>query len=110
MIYAFLYLALISTRTPGPRLFPSSTGGRGFKPLADHLHEIGLKLGIYTSGHQCCSPKDGTDGSEGKELEDAQQFADWGIDCAPAADTLTLPGAPDRTCSRVNCVPEHISV
>jgi hypothetical protein len=49
---------------------------------------MGLKLGIYTSGKQCCSPKDGTDGSEGKELEDAQQFADWGIDCSP---TLSSP-------------------
>jgi hypothetical protein len=73
-------------------LFPSAKGGKGLAPLAAYLHGLHLKLGIYTSGHQCCSPKDGTDGSEGKEVEDAQQFADWGIDyvkdddCGSSAD------------------------
>ena len=44
-------------------LFPSAAGGKGLEPLATHLHELNLKLGIYTSGHQCCSPKDGTKGT-----------------------------------------------
>jgi alpha-galactosidase len=28
--------------------FPSSKGGRGFKPLADSVHNLGLKFGIHT--------------------------------------------------------------
>lgn len=32
---------------PDPRKFPSSAGGRGFKPLADHVHGLGLKFGIH---------------------------------------------------------------
>ena len=27
--------------------FPSSAGGRGFGPLADHIHSLGLKFGIH---------------------------------------------------------------
>lgn len=27
--------------------FPSSCGGRGFKPLADYIHSFGLKFGIH---------------------------------------------------------------
>ena len=61
-------------------LWPSSAGGKGLKPFADFVHSLGLSLGIYTSGHQCCSPKDGTDGSEGKEAQDAAQFAEWTVD------------------------------
>lgn len=32
---------------PSPRRFPSSAGGRGFKPLADWVHSLGLKFGIH---------------------------------------------------------------
>ena len=32
---------------PDPRRFPSSQGGRGFRPLADYIHSLGLKLGIH---------------------------------------------------------------
>jgi alpha-galactosidase len=30
--------------------FPSSSGGKGFKPLADYLHSLGLKFGIHILG------------------------------------------------------------
>jgi hypothetical protein len=33
--------------TPQPTKFPSATGGRGFKPLADYVHRLGLKFGIH---------------------------------------------------------------
>ena len=72
-------------------LFPSAASGDGFAPLAAKVHSMGLKLGIYTSGHQCCSPKDGTDGSEGMEEQDAQQFADWGIDYVKDDDCGSSP-------------------
>ena len=30
--------------------FPSSAGGKGFKPLADYIHSLGLKFGIHILG------------------------------------------------------------
>ncbi|MCV9389283.1 glycoside hydrolase family 27 protein [Reichenbachiella ulvae] len=32
---------------PDPEKFPSSAGGKGFKPLADYIHGLGLKFGIH---------------------------------------------------------------
>ncbi len=32
---------------PGLKKFPSSSNGRGFKPLADYVHSKGLKFGIH---------------------------------------------------------------
>ena len=32
---------------PAVNRFPSSAGGKGFKPLADYVHSLGLKFGIH---------------------------------------------------------------
>ncbi len=32
---------------PAPNRFPSSIGGKGFGPLADYVHSLGLKFGIH---------------------------------------------------------------
>jgi len=32
---------------PSPKRFPSSKNGAGFKPLADYVHNLGLKFGIH---------------------------------------------------------------
>ncbi len=32
---------------PDPARFPSSVGGKGFGPLADYIHSLGLKFGIH---------------------------------------------------------------
>ena len=32
---------------PDPERFPSSAGGRGFGPLAEYVHSLGLKFGIH---------------------------------------------------------------
>ena len=32
---------------PAPNRFPSAKGGKGFKPLADYIHSLGLKFGIH---------------------------------------------------------------
>lgn len=32
---------------PAENRFPSSAGGKGFKPLADYVHSLGLKFGIH---------------------------------------------------------------
>jgi alpha-galactosidase len=48
------------------------------KALADYVHAKGLKLGIYSSpGAQTCAH---FEGSLGHEEQDAQTYADWGID------------------------------
>ncbi|MFN8242335.1 MAG: glycoside hydrolase family 27 protein, partial [Bacteroidales bacterium] len=33
--------------TPALNRFPSAAGGKGFKPLADYIHKLGLKFGIH---------------------------------------------------------------
>ena len=48
------------------------------KGLADYVHSIGLKIGLYSSpGTLTCA---GYIGSFQHELEDAKRFADWGFD------------------------------
>lgn len=32
---------------PCPQRFPSAAGGKGFQPLADYVHHLGLKFGIH---------------------------------------------------------------
>ena len=32
---------------PDTKRFPSSCDGKGFKPLADYIHSLGLKFGIH---------------------------------------------------------------
>ncbi len=32
---------------PAPNRFPSSAGGKGFGPIADYIHSLGLKFGIH---------------------------------------------------------------
>jgi len=48
------------------------------KALADYVHAQGLKLGIYSSpAEKTCA---GYEGSLGHEEQDAQTYAQWGID------------------------------
>jgi len=58
---------------PDPKRFPS-----GMKALVDYVHEKGLKLGIYSdAGWKTCG---GKPGSRGREFQDAQTYAQWGVD------------------------------
>jgi alpha-galactosidase len=58
---------------PDPARFPS-----GMRALADYVHDLGLKLGIYSDrGTATCG---GYPGSYAHELDDAATFAEWGID------------------------------
>ncbi|MBW2962725.1 glycoside hydrolase family 27 protein [Mesonia aestuariivivens] len=53
--------------------FPS-----GMKALIDYVHSKGLKFGIYSdAGWQTCG---GRPGSRGREFQDAQTYAKWGVD------------------------------
>ncbi len=56
-----------------PERFPS-----GMKALADYVHAKGLKFGLYSdAGAKTCQ---GRPGSNGYEVEDARQYAAWGVD------------------------------
>ena len=58
---------------PDPVRFPD-----GIAALADYVHGLGLKLGIYSSaGTATCQ---GLPASLGHESVDAQSWADWGVD------------------------------
>jgi len=48
------------------------------KALADWVHAKGLKMGLYSdAGAKTC---EGREGSRGREYQDAQRYATWGID------------------------------
>jgi alpha-galactosidase len=50
----------------------------GMKALADYVHSKGLKFGLYSdAGARTC---EGRPGSNGFEVEDARQYAAWGVD------------------------------
>jgi hypothetical protein len=59
---------------PDPKKFP-----QGIKPVADYVHALGLKFGIYTSaGYKNCANTSA--GSFGHYVQDAAKFASWGVD------------------------------
>jgi alpha-galactosidase len=73
-----------------PARFPS-----GMRALGDYVHRKGLKFGIYESPSaktcaQYATSYPGSTGSRGHEIQDANQFAAWGVDylkydwCSPA--------------------------
>ncbi|MDR1504071.1 MAG: glycoside hydrolase family 27 protein [Prevotella sp.] len=50
----------------------------GMKPVADYVHSLGLKFGIYScAGSKTCQ---GRPGSRGYQFQDARQYAKWGVD------------------------------
>lgn len=56
-----------------PQRFPS-----GMRSLADYIHSLGLKFGIYSdAGSKTCG---GRPASLGHEYQDAAQYAAWGVD------------------------------
>ncbi len=45
--FAELYCDEYGRLIPAQNRFPSSKGGKGFKPIADYIHSLGLKFGIH---------------------------------------------------------------
>jgi alpha-galactosidase len=61
------------TITADSERFPS-----GMKALADYVHGLGLKFGVYSdAGTMTCA---GRPGSRGYEESDAKTYASWGVD------------------------------
>ena len=72
---------------PDPEKFP-----HGMKYVADYIHSKGMKFGMYSAaGIMTCA---GYPGSYGHEYQDAQMFADWGVDYLKY-DLCHFPGSAD---------------
>ena len=90
---------------PDPERFPG-----GIKPVADHVHSLGLKFGIYSdAAEKTCA---GFPGSFSYEEQDAALWASWGVDylkydyCyappdqATAIERYTRMGTALKNCGR----------
>ncbi|WP_083925282.1 glycoside hydrolase family 27 protein [Flexithrix dorotheae] len=84
---------------PDLRKFPSSSGGKGFKPLADYIHEKGLKFGIHVmrgiprQAVWAKTPIKGAPGIDASMIADTTSICPWlnqmyGID-------MNKPGAQE---------------
>jgi alpha-galactosidase len=77
---------------PAENRFPSSAGGKGFKPLADKLHQMGLKFGFhYMRGipRQSVNAKTPIEGSEftAADAGDPRNTCGWCPDMYGVRDT-----------------------
>ena len=70
---------------PDPERFPSSADGKGFRPLADYIHSLGLKFGIHimrgiprTAAHQHMAIKNCS--LTANEVADAYSICKWNPD------------------------------
>ncbi|WP_372776168.1 NPCBM/NEW2 domain-containing protein [Mangrovibacterium sp.] len=64
-------------RDENGKIIPNSRFG-DMKELADYVHSLGLKVGLYSSpGPWSCG---GCVGSYGYEKQDAESYAEWGFD------------------------------
>jgi len=81
---------------PDPDKFPD-----GISALADKIHDMGLKIGIYSSaGTETCA---NYPASIGYESIDAATFAAWGIDYLKY-DNCNIPSNWTDSC--VSCAPD----
>jgi alpha-galactosidase len=80
---------MAATRSPAGGLLPdAATFPHGIRYVASVVHSLGLKLGIYASaGTATCT---GRAGSYGHYRQDADTFADWGVDFVKL-DSCHLP-------------------
>ncbi len=73
-----------------PQRFPN-----GMKPVADYVHSLGLKFGIYSdAGSLTCQKRPG---GLGHEYQDARTYASWGVDYLKYDWCNTLPGQDARS-------------
>jgi alpha-galactosidase len=71
---------------PAENRFPSSAGGKGFKPIGDYIHSLGLKFGIHILR-----------GIPKKAVESNAPIAGSSFRASDAADTSeTCPWNPDN--------------
>jgi alpha-galactosidase len=80
--YLIIQECIAPSRNPEGILVPDAQRfPHGIKSLADYLHSLGLKAGIYTDlGPYTCFDKPQYEGSYEHESQDAETFAAWDID------------------------------
>ena len=67
-----------STRNASGHITTDSQFPSGIKPLADYVHSLGFKFGLYSdAGTLTCENRPG---SLGYETMDANDYASWGVD------------------------------
>jgi alpha-galactosidase len=67
-----------SRNSSGHLVADPSKWPRGIRAVVDEIHGMGLKFGLYgCAGTMTCA---GYPGSQGRELQDAQTLAAWGVD------------------------------
>ncbi|KAB7507379.1 putative alpha-galactosidase B [Armadillidium nasatum] len=91
---------------PDPDRFPS-----GIKALADYVHNLGLKFGIYEDyGNYTCA---GYPGMLGNTEIDANTFAEWTVDYIKVDGCYDDPSNMDvgkRYCDSFSVIMVHITV
>jgi alpha-galactosidase len=86
---------------PDARRFPA-----GIRALADAVHALGLRFGIYScAGVRTCA---GLPGSYGLEELDARTFAEWGVDFLKY-DYCHAPAARDEAIRRYTAMGEALA-
>ena len=71
---------------PAPNRFPSSAGGKGFGPIADKIHAMGLKFGIHVmrgvprQAAEKGLPVKGAPGVTARDIADARSVCAWNAD------------------------------
>ena len=83
---------------PAVNRFPSSAGGRGFRPLADYIHGLGLRFGIHIMRgipRQAVKANLPVFGSQAKagDIADTASVCPWNSDMYGV--DLSRPGAQD---------------
>ena len=94
---------------PDPKRFPN-----GMKPVADAVHKMGLKFGIYEdSGSETCGRFAGSGlpqgGGQSHFLQDARLFASWGVDYLKldGCNVYVQPGETQEQAYRMAYAAEH---
>ena len=89
ILYLFLLLRSPEGKLqPDPKRFPS-----GIPALAEYIHKLGLKFGIYEDyGNLTCG---GYPGILGHMETDAKTFAEWGVDYVKLDGCYSEPSTMD---------------
>src|SRR5450432_2221405 len=83
---------------PQPNKFPSAIDGKGFKPLADYIHSLGLKFGVHLmrgiprQAVNAKTPVKGT-GFTAADIADTNDTCRWNGDMYGV--DMTKPGAQE---------------
>jgi len=101
--YGWEYIVICTDIFPDEEKFPSSAGGAGYKPLADYIHEMGLKFGIHITN--IISTASSRDSNICQAHYDSllALYASWGVDfiqCNTDIHDAAMLSKAIQTCGR----------